>query len=151
MRILMVCLGNICRSPIAEGLLAHKVEQQGLDIEVDSAGTSGFHQGEQADARMRATAKDFGVPIDYIRSRQFVVSDFDKFDIIFAMDSSNYNNIVALARSEEDKMKVRLMLNESHPGMNMAVPDPYYGGDQGFVEVYQLLDEATEAFLNSIK
>jgi protein-tyrosine phosphatase len=151
MKILMVCLGNICRSPLAEGLLSHKVERDGLDLVVDSAGTSGYHEGELADPRMRATSKAFGVPLEHIRSRQFRVDDFQNFDLIFAMDASNYNNIIALASSEEEKAKVRLILNESYPGKNLAVPDPYYGGDKGFEEVYRLLDEATDIFLKNLK
>lgn len=151
MKILMVCLGNICRSPIADGILRKKVLELGLPVEVDSAGTSGFHTGEQPDERMRKTAKSFGVNIDDLRARQFTVEDFDTFDLIYAMDSSNYNNILSLARSTEDRSKVRLILNELEPGMNLQVPDPYYGGEQGFIDVFNLLDAATDRIIEKIK
>lgn len=151
MKVLMVCLGNICRSPLADGLLKAKVEKEGLNVFVDSAGTAGYHIGEAPDSRMRATAKTFEISIDNLRARQFVVQDFSDFDIIYAMDSSNYNNIIALATSEEDKLKVKLILNESRPGKNFAVPDPYYGGDKGFIEVYELLDKATDVIINNLK
>lgn len=147
----MVCLGNICRSPLADGLLRDKVKKEGLDVLVDSAGTAGFHVGDAPDSRMRATARSYGVSIDSLKARQFEVQDFVDFDIIYAMDSSNYKNIIALARSEEDKLKVKMILNESHPGKDFAVPDPYYGGDKGFIEVYELLDEATDVIINNLK
>lgn len=147
----MVCLGNICRSPMADGLLRHKVAREGLDVEVDSAGTSAFHIGNAPDSRMRATAKSFGVPIDHLRARQFKVDDFDRFDVIYAMDDSNKANILQLARNENDAQKVRLILNEIHPGENLSVPDPYYGGDQGFTDVYMMLDRATDKILKNLK
>lgn len=143
----MVCLGNICRSPIAEGILRQKVKDQGLNIETDSAGTSSFHIGEAPDRRMRATAKQNGVDIDDLRARQFVPADFDRFDIIYAMDQSNYNNILSLAESEVEISKVKMILNEIQPGANQAVPDPYYGGDEGFQHVFDLLDEATDVII----
>lgn len=150
MRILMVCLGNICRSPIADGLLRSKVANSKLDVFVDSAGTAGYHIGEKPDKRMRETAKSFGISIDNLKARQFSIADFDDFDIIYAMDSDNYDNIIELARNNNDKNKVHLILNESHPSQNLNVPDPYYGGDQGFIEVFNLLDEATDAILKKI-
>jgi len=150
MRILMVCLGNICRSPIADGLLRNKVAINKLDVFVDSAGTAGYHVGEKPDKRMRETAKSFGISIDDLRARQFTVEDFDSFDIIYAMDNSNYDNIIRLARNKEDKDKVRFILNESFPSQNIDVPDPYYGGEQGFVDVYNLLDEATDVILKNL-
>lgn len=151
MNILMVCLGNICRSPLADGLLRKKVADLHLDVTVDSAGTADYHVGEAPDHRMRQTAKKFGYSIDDLKGRQFVVSDFDTFDKIYAMDKSNYANILKLARNEEDIQKVKLILNESHPGKDLEVPDPYYGGEQGFIEVYNLLNEATDVILASIK
>jgi len=144
----MVCLGNICRSPIAEGILGHKLQEQNLEgVETDSAGTSSYHIGEAPDSRMRQTAKANGVNIDDLQARQFVVSDYDEFDLIYAMDSSNYNNMIALARNEEDKSKVKLILNEVNAGANNAVPDPYYGGDEGFQHVFDLLDVATDVII----
>ena len=151
MKILMVCLGNICRSPMADGLMRKKVEKARLDIIVDSAGTSGLHTGEAPDHRMRQTAQKFGTPIDTLRARKFVAEDFDRFDLIFAMDKSNLSNILQLARTEKDKQKVHLLLNMSHPGMDLEVPDPYYGGEQGFIDVYNMLDEATECVVTKIK
>lgn len=151
MKILMVCLGNICRSPMADGLLRKKVREENLDVFVDSAGTSDYHTGAAPDLRMQATAKKSGYPIDELRARQFSVQDFDDFDLIYAMDSSNYNNILSLARNENDSFKVRLILNELYPGENRAVPDPYFGGEQGFTEVFQMLDEATDVIINNLK
>jgi len=140
-----------CRSPMADGLLRDKIAQEGLDIEVDSAGTSGFHSGEAPDSRMRATAKSLGVNIDYLSSRQFVQADYDRFDLIYAMDESNRENMFKLARNEEDKQKVKLILNEIYPGEDMSVPDPYYGGDQGFIDVFSMLDEATSKIISDLK
>lgn len=149
MKILMVCLGNICRSPLADGLMRDKIKGQGLSAIVDSAGTSNHHFNEAPDPRMRATAREMGINIDHLRARQFSTNDFEEFDLIFAMDQSNYRNIVKLAKSEVEKSKVHLLLNELHPNQNMEVPDPYYGGDQGFKNVYRLLDEATDALIKN--
>ena len=147
----MVCLGNICRSPMADGLLRKKIEMNGLPVEVDSAGTNGYHAGEAPDERMRKTAKQFDTSIDNLRARQFTSDDYDEFDIIYVMDQSNYDNVISLARNEKDKQKVKLILNESHPSKNLEVPDPYFGGEQGFVHVYQLLDEATDVVIDKLK
>tara|TARA_R110002072_G_scaffold18981_3_gene70231 strand:- start:809 stop:1273 length:465 start_codon:yes stop_codon:yes gene_type:complete len=149
MKILMVCLGNICRSPLAEGIMAAKVE--GLAIEVDSAGTAAYHIDEAPDHRSIKIARKKGINISNLRGRQFNVSDFDNFDKIYVMDESNLENVLALARTDEDKAKVDLILNESHPHKNLEVPDPYYGGDMGFENVYKMLDEATDVILNKIK
>ena len=151
MKIVMVCLGNICRSPLADGLLRKKVAEAGLDVEVDSAGTSAFHAGDAPDRRMQATAESKGCPIDYLRARQFVVGDFDRFDRIYVMDESNKRNVLSLARNSEDEAKVEMLLNLSHPNMDMEVPDPYYGGDQGFIDVYNLVDAATDVLINELK
>jgi len=150
MRLLMVCLGNICRSPLADGILRKKIRESGLEIEVDSAGTSSYHIGDPPDSRMSETAKKFGVSIEDLTARQFVVSDFDQFDLIYAMDTSNYTNILSLARNDKDVSKVKLILNESHPGQDLNVPDPYYGGDQGFIDVFKLLDKATDVIMKNI-
>jgi protein-tyrosine phosphatase len=149
MRVLMVCLGNICRSPMADGWLRHKAKIYDIDVLVDSAGTAGFHVGEKADTRMRKWSKEYGVDIEDLRARQFTQEDFDRFDIIFAMDQSNQKNILRLARNEADKAKVHLYLNELHPGKNEEVPDPYYGGETDFKHVIELLDVTTEAFLKN--
>lgn len=148
MKILMVCLGNICRSPLAEGILKSKVFSE--DIVIDSAGTSGFHQGELPDKRSIEVAAKYGIDITDQRSRKFVISDFDNFDLIYAMDSSNYQNILKLARNSQDSDKVFMILNESYPDKNLDVPDPYYGGNQGFENVYRMLDEACEIIMSKI-
>lgn len=150
MKILMVCLGNICRSPLADGLLREKVSTNKLDVTVDSAGTSGHHVGEAPDSRMRATAKNHQISLDDLRARQFSVRDFEEFDLIYVMDASNYNNVIKLARNESDKKKVKMILNEIMPGSNAEVPDPYYGGDQGFEDVFKMLDEATDTIINKL-
>ncbi|WP_442266132.1 low molecular weight protein-tyrosine-phosphatase [Tenacibaculum sp. ZS6-P6] len=148
MKILMVCLGNICRSPLAEGILKSKLDAEHF---VDSAGTSGHHSGELPDRRSIEIARLNGLDITDQRSRKFTANDFDNFDMIYAMDSSNYHNIIQLSRNEEDVNKVRMILNESSPEENLNVPDPYYGGDQGFVNVYNMLDEACEVIASKIQ
>lgn len=150
MKILMVCLGNICRSPLAEGILLAKVNSRGLDIKVDSAGTGGWHVGQGPDHRALAIANKYGIDISQQQARQFSSTDFEDFDIIYAMDDSNLSDIVSLANSNEDIEKVRLILNEINPEDNTPVPDPYYGGDDGFEKVYQLLDAACEIIIKKI-
>lgn len=147
-KVLMVCLGNICRSPLAEGILKSKTFLK--DVQVDSAGTSNFHIGSKPDLRSINVARKHNIDITNQKGRQFVVSDFDKFDIIYAMDNSNYNNIISLARDENDRTKVKLILNEVFPGENLDVPDPYTGGIQGFDSVYRMLDEACELISKKI-
>lgn len=142
MKILMVCLGNICRSPLAEGILKSKSFL--TDIRVDSAGTAGFHVGNPPDERSIAVAQKYGIDISKQQCRKFSVSDFDNFDVIYAMDRSNYRAILSLARDETDRQKVRMILNEIFPGENLDVPDPYYGGNHGFESVYQMLNEACD-------
>jgi protein-tyrosine phosphatase len=148
MKILMVCLGNICRSPMAEGIMRKKIEERGLPYTVDSAGTANYHVGENPDGRAVQKMKSYKTDISKLCGRQFTKKDFDAFDLILAMDDSNYRNIHKLARSEEDKNKVHLILNFVSPGSNMSVPDPYYGGDEGFEHVYQLLNEACDRVLD---
>lgn len=144
MKILMVCLGNICRSPLAHGLLRKKAAD---NIEVDSAGTGNWHEGEAPDHRMIRTARKHGVDISDLRARTFVVDDFDRFDVIFVMDQSNYNNVVKLARDENDVKKVKLLLSTLDDPNEYEVPDPYFGGDDGFEHVFKLVDSATDAIL----
>ena len=147
MKILAVCLGNICRSPLAEGILAAKVMEQSLGWKVDSAGTSGWHDGEKADSRSIKVAKERGIDISHQRSRKFVLNDFDDFDLILVMDSSNYNDVIRLARNDSDRSKVKILLNYSFPNENRAVPDPYYDG--GFDYVYDLIDAACDCVIES--
>ena len=147
-KILMVCLGNICRSPLAEGILASKVDTS--KVFVDSAGTSDWHVGKGPDTRSIATAKQFGIDISQQKARQFTVADFDTFDTIYVMDNSNYDNVIGLARNEADKRKVKRILNEVTPGKNLEVPDPYYGGDSGFTNVYKMLEEAFDIVVKNL-
>ena len=146
LKILMVCLGNICRSPLAEGILASKVAAKGLNWQVDSAGTSGFHAGSKPDKRSIAEAKKHHIDITNQRSRQFRGWDFETYDLIYVMDSSNYQDVIAQAKTPEEKAKVKLIMNEIEPDMNIAVPDPYYG-EHGFEQVYEMLDKACEVIV----
>ena len=147
-KILMVCLGNICRSPLAEGILKSKIP--GSKITVDSAGTGAYHIDKKPDTRSIAIAKLNGLDITDQRARQFSVADFDNFDLIYAMDTANYKDILHLARNENDKLKVKLILNEVFPDENLDVPDPYHSGDFGFKNVYNMLDQACEIIAKKI-
>ncbi len=149
--ILMVCLGNICRSPLAEGILRAKTEKLGLNVKIDSAGTSNYHIGEHPDKRTVLNAMNHGIDVSKLKARQFIVDDFDAFDRIFVMDSSNYSDVISLARNNDDKRKVELLLNCVYPMSNMSVPDPYFGGEQGFENVYILLDKACELIAESLQ
>lgn len=136
----MVCLGNICRSPLAEGIMRSKLSDKLFFV--DSAGTANYHIGNSPDKRSIAVAKKYGLDITHLKGRQFSVLDFDAFDIIYVMDESNYRNVTSLARNDDDISKVKFILNEIYPNQNYDVPDPYYGGDEGFENVYKMLDEA---------
>ena len=138
----MVCLGNICRSPLAEGILKSKLDPN--FFYVDSAGTSAYHVGEKPDKRSMLTAKRHGIDISNQRARKFIKSDFINFDVIYAMDKENFHNIISLAKDDFQQSKVKLLLNESKLFSNKSVPDPYYVGDDGFENVYQMLDKACE-------
>ncbi|MBC9797067.1 low molecular weight protein-tyrosine-phosphatase [Sinomicrobium weinanense] len=148
-KILMVCLGNICRSPLAEGILRSKIS--GETITVDSAGTAAYHIGETPDPRSVSIAQKHNIDISNQRGRKFQVSDFDNFDYIYVMDNSNYKNVVNMARNTEEEQKVDLILNLTYPGKNMDVPDPYYGGPQGFENVYNMLDRACKVLAEKLK
>jgi len=142
-KILMVCLANICRSPMAEGLLESKLTDK--TIQVDSAGTGGYFIDTPPDERAITVAASHDLDISQKCSRIFTIHDFDDFNIIYVMDKINFNNVMNLAKSEQDKAKVILILNEIFPGQDLEVPDPYTGGMNGFRNVYQILDEACEA------
>ena len=148
-RVLMVCLGNICRSPLAEGILKSKVDPD--KVYVDSAGTGDYHVGDSPDERSISIARKNDLDITYQRGRQFSAEDFEDFDKIFVMDMANYRDVLALAKSEEDRNKVSLILNEIFPGENVEVPDPYHGGRDGFHKVYQMLNEACEVIARKIE
>jgi len=138
----MVCLGNICRSPLAEGILKSKLDPN--KYIVDSTGTGHWHIGNKPDPRSIEVAKKHGLDISNQRGRQFSKKDFKEFDHIFVMDNSNKDNVLALTQNEEDKKKVHLILDEIFPFENVDVPDPYYGGDRGFEQVYQMLNQACD-------
>lgn len=146
-KVLMVCLGNICRSPLAEGILKSKLDKE--TIQVDSAGTASYHIGKKPDSRSISIAKKYGIDISQQRCRQFTAKDFDEYDLIYAMDRSNYENIVALAENENAIAKVNLLLHRSNV-TNKEVPDPYYGGEDGFEEVFQLIDAACNLIAQDI-
>ena len=150
-RILFVCLGNICRSPLAEGILRNKGVENNLDIIVDSCGTEAYHQGESPHPRSIAIAKKNGIDISMLKARKFALTDFDSFDHIFVMDKSNYADVLNLASSSANHRKVELILNLLETTKNQNVPDPYYGGESGFVEVYDLLDASCDAIINKLK
>lgn len=150
MKVLMVCLGNICRSPLAEGILRTKAQEKGLEIKVDSCGTANYHQGEAPDSRSIQVAKENGIDISQLQGRQFTVSDFQKFDHILAMDEKNLSDLIKLAPNEESRKKLELILNY-HPNLQSSnVKDPYYGNIQDFENVYQQLSDACEGFINTV-
>lgn len=139
-KILMVCLGNICRSPLAEGILQSKLPSD--KFTVDSAGTGDWHAGQGPDRRSVTTAKGRGLDISCQKARQIKPADFTNFDHIYVMDSSNLRDVTKLAQTPEAKAKVKLMMDEVFPGQKVDVPDPYYDGPDGFEKVYDMLDEA---------
>ena len=141
-KILMVCLGNICRSPLAEGILASKLPKD--KFKVDSAGTGSWHIGRKPDERSIVTAKKNKIDISRQKGRQFTTNDFESFDYIYVMDNSNYDDVISLSKNPEHREKVQLILNELFPGENVDVPDPYYGLQNGFDNVYEMLDQACD-------
>ncbi|WP_029272654.1 low molecular weight protein-tyrosine-phosphatase [Flavobacterium sp. KJJ] len=147
-KILMVCLGNICRSPLAEGILASKLPKD--KFIVDSAGTGSWHVGHSPDKRSIVVAQKNGLCIDNQKGRQFKTSDFDEFDYIYVMDNSNYRDVIHLAKTPEHESKVHLILNELFPDENVDVPDPYFGAVNGFDNVYQMLDEVAEIIASKL-
>ncbi|MBK7477042.1 MAG: low molecular weight phosphotyrosine protein phosphatase [Haliscomenobacter sp.] len=149
MKILMVCLGNICRSPLAEGIMKTKLLERGWPWRVDSAGTGSWHIGDLPDPRSISIARKHGIDITDQRARQFTRHDYDAFDLIFAMDRQNYQDILRLAPNAQSREKVRLIL-EAARGQRQEVPDPYYD-DQGFEQVYRMLDDACEKILLQLR
>jgi protein-tyrosine phosphatase len=151
MKILFVCLGNICRSPLAKGIMRNKIRQRKLDASADSAGFERFHNGDPADPRSVMTAAKNGIDITDHQARMFRTEDFDLFDRIYVMDSINYSDVISLARNEKDRDKVDYIRNIVEPGLNKSVPDPYYGGPDGFEKVYAMLDEACNKLSDEIR
>lgn len=151
-RVVFVCLGNICRSPSGEGVFRSIVDSRNLTkkYHIDSAGTSAYHVGEMADSRMRKHASRRGYDLTS-RSRQFERSDFDNFDLIIPMDRSNYQDIISLASSKSDAQKVKMMTDFSISFRGEDVPDPYYGGSQGFETVLDILEESCEGLLEYLE
>jgi protein-tyrosine phosphatase len=143
MKVLMVCLGNICRSPLAEGILKSKSK----NIIVDSAGTAGYHIGNKPDIRSIEIARKYNLDISDQRARQFNTNDFNIYDKIYAMDNDNYSRIISLAENQKEIDKVDLILNESYPNQYKSVPDPYYGGEKGFENIFHLLNNACERII----
>ena len=144
----MVCLGNICRSPLAEGILRNKLDSNQFTI--DSSGTGNWHVGNPPDKRSIAVARKYGLDISNLRGRQFTSRDFEDFDHIYVMDSSNLENVLALAHNQDDTSKVSMILDTIFPGEKVDVPDPYYGGDDGFERVYKMLDEACDVIVQQV-
>ena len=147
MKILMVCLGNICRSPLAEGILQHKAAKAGLNWIVESAGTNGYHTGEPPHRLSIKVALQNGIDIRQQRSRKFIAEDFERYDKIYAMADDVIDDMKKIAKNKFDIAKVDLLLNELFPQQNLEVPDPWYGPEKGYHEVFELIDKACEVIV----
>jgi protein-tyrosine phosphatase len=147
MKILMVCLGNICRSPLAEGILRHKAEKAGLDWIVESAGTNSYHIGEPPHHLSQKVAKLNGIDICQQRARKFRPQDFDTYDRIYALASDVMDDIRKIAGNKFNEEKAMLFMNELYPGRDLAVPDPWYGPEPGYHEVYKLIDQVCDKII----
>ena len=143
----MACLGNICRSPLAEGILQHKAWQAGLQWSVESAGTNGYHIGEAPHPLSQKVAKMNGIDISKQRSRNFTAEDFYRFDKIYAMADDVIDDMRRITRNKFDETKVELLMNELFPGKNMDVPDPWYGPEAGYHQVFKTIDDACDAII----
>ncbi len=151
MKILLVCLGNICRSPMAEGILRNMISEHGLGWQTDSAGTGNYHVGEQPDKRAMKTMRERGIDISDLRARHLRASDFEEFDLLLAMDANNLQNMRQVAPSRELAKKARLMMDYAPDHALREVPDPYFGGEEGFVEVYEMLTEACTNLIADVR
>jgi protein-tyrosine phosphatase len=147
-KILMVCLGNICRSPLAEGILTNKIDH--TKYEVNSAGTGNWHVGNPPDPRSIAVASKNGIDITNQRGKHFSTYDFEIYDHIYVMDNANYRDVIKLATSDSEKAKVSLILNKIFPNEHVDVPDPYYGGNNGFENVFNMLTDACEIIMSDL-
>jgi protein-tyrosine phosphatase len=148
MKILMVCLGNICRSPLAEGILQEKAFKAGLNWSVESAGTNGYHNGEAPHRLSQKVAKLNGIDISQQRSRRFVPEDFERYDKIYALAGDVLSDILRIARNKFDASKVDLLMNELYPGRDMDVPDPWYGEEPGYHDVFKTIDKVCDALIS---
>jgi len=148
MKILMVCLGNICRSPLAEGILQDKAFKAGLNWSIESAGTNSYHTGEPPHLLSQKVAKLNGIDICQQRARRFVAEDFEVYDKIYALAADVLDDIKRISKKKFDATKVDLLMNELYPGKNRDVPDPYYGTEPGYHEVYKMIDEVCDVIIN---
>jgi protein-tyrosine phosphatase len=151
MKYLMVCLGNICRSPLAEGILKHKLQKINSTSVVESRGFEPYHEGDFADKRAQFIAQNFGVDLSKHKSKLFSIEDFDNFDFIFVMDKNNYQHVSEVARNKADLEKVDYIMNVLFPGENIEVPDPYYGENEGFLHVWKMLSEACDSIVEKFE
>ena len=151
MRVLFVCTGNICRSPLAEGILKEKLFKKNIRTEVDSAGLEDFHVGDPPDGRATATAKKRGIDISGHRVRLFTQADFDHFDKIYFMDAYHYMRLSGMSRNDNDLQKLDYIMNVVEPGKNIPVQDPWYDGMDAFEKVYEQLDKACEKISDWIR
>ena len=147
MKILMVCLGNICRSPLAEGILQHKAKQHGLNWLVDSAGTANYHKDEPPHRLSQKVSKLNGIDISHLRGRQFMKEDMIEFDKIYVMDEENYAEVKRISRNNWNEQKVDLLLNELYPNENRSVPDPWYGAEEGYHKVFDMINKACDEII----
>lgn len=149
-KILFVCLGNICRSPLAEGIMLHLKEKHALNVHIDSAGTAGYHVNEAPDRRTIANAKKNGIDLSGLRARQFHAADFDAFDRILVMDKNNLRHVLSLAANEEQRSKVKLFLDAIYNDPDLEVPDPWYGDENDFESVFHLVYNACDVLRRSL-
>ena len=147
MKILMVCLGNICRSPLAEGILQHKAQVAGLNWQVESAGTNGYHNGEAPHPLSQKVAKQNGIDISHQQSRRITKDDFDQFDRLYAMAGDVLSDMMDIAGNKFDSNKSTLLLDAIYPGKNKDVPDPWYSGEDAYVRTYELIEKACDAII----
>ncbi len=152
-RILFVCMGNICRSPTAEGVFRRKIEEAGLAdrVEIDSAGTHAYHVGEPPDPRAREAASRRGIDLSGLRARQAQADDFARFDYVLAMDRDNYHGLMRLAERNRGAARLHLFLEFARGIGEQEVPDPYYGGDQGFEQVLDMIEEASDGLIEHLR